>query len=209
MHANASQLVSALLLIGWKSGATFLSQSCGVKVSNQLLLDTQMKTALRSLLIILKIRNYFTFMTTAVIPTAAAGNNNVFVNFVGVYRRTTWITGTVMGPTGLMFWKWEKLFYSHHNYCSISKEKTSTVLSEIFQKSNPKYLFYLHACSKTAFHCPFYWLLSQSLTLLSKEQKKLRVSQAYIPGLCPKIRRITKKENKNNDDSFYWQEQLS
>jgi len=48
-----------------------------------------MKTALRSLLIILKIRNYFTFMTTAVIPTAAAGNNNVFVNFVGVYRRTT------------------------------------------------------------------------------------------------------------------------
>ena len=40
------RLVLVLPLIGWKSGASFLSQSCSVVMQNQLLFNTQVKTAL-------------------------------------------------------------------------------------------------------------------------------------------------------------------
>ena len=46
MHARASQLALVLLLIGRKGGANLLSQSHRVESANQLLFDTQMKTAL-------------------------------------------------------------------------------------------------------------------------------------------------------------------
>ena len=39
-------MVLVLLLIGWKIGASFLSQSCSVQRTNQLLFNTRIKTAL-------------------------------------------------------------------------------------------------------------------------------------------------------------------
>ena len=50
--ASKSRSVLVSLVIGWKSGASFLSQSCSIVLQNQLLYDTQIKTALWKLYII-------------------------------------------------------------------------------------------------------------------------------------------------------------
>ena len=47
-RASYDWFCMVLPLIGWKSGACFLSQSCSVVMQDQLLFDTQMKTALKS-----------------------------------------------------------------------------------------------------------------------------------------------------------------